>query len=807
MSLAALRLAARALRRRPGYTALAVLILAVGIGANTAMFSVLDAVLWRSLPYARPEELVVLFSDGTARGQNARTGTPAADFLAWREQADAFAGMAALRNESRRITSLEAPVVPLTHAVTANYFDVLGARAMLGRTFVAGEDEPGRNDVVIVSHALWQSAFGEDRGLVGRTITLDNQPHTVVGVMPREFHTAHFIAVQPGIWVPTPISTLREDRTARDLLVYARLAPGRTARDAAAVMSEVGARLARAFPATNDRWGVTLVPLREYAVGQFRATGGVLLAAVALVLLIACANVANLTLVRGAERAREVAVRTALGARRGAIVRQLLTESLLVSLAGGALGALLARFGAAPLAALIPAQANVPFLDRVAVDGRVLLFALLVSVVSGVLFGLVPARHATRLDLTGALREGGRGRIGTSGRRLREAFVAAEVGLAVVVVCAAGLMLRTFAGLQQVPPGFDADRVLKLRTGVRGEDYRSPASRIAHFDELKRRLAAIPGIASVSAVAFEPPTVAGAFGAARLALPHAPEDGAAAPSAIPRAVLPDYFETMGIPVRQGRGITADDKAGGRRVAVISDSMARRYFAGLDPLGRTFALHGPTPQPMEIVGVVGDVITSGTDPAPIPHFYVPYAQQALPVMSVVMRVPQGDPMALARAAERVAWSLTPHSNVYAIETLQARIRDLNWRTRFATLLLAGFAALALALGAAGIYAVVSYTVLQRRTEIGLRMALGARASDVAALVLRDGLRPAVMGVVAGGVASALLTRVLSGALYGVTPGDPVTLGAVAAVLLATATAACLAPAWRGARVDPQSALRE
>ncbi len=465
-------------------------------------------------------------------------------------------------------------------------------------------------------------------------------------------------------------------------------------------------------------------------------------------------------------------------------------------------------FGVSPLAQMIPPQALVPFLDKVAVDGRVLLFALALSVFSGALFGLAPARHATRLDLVQVLREGGRGGQRAAARRLRQALVVAEVALAVVIASGAGLLLRSLASLSQVEPGFDAARTLKFRMSLRGEEFQSPASRIAFFEELVRRLEAVPGVASASMVSFEPPpVVAGAaFGAVRLEIPGVPETPASAPSAVARAVMPGYFETLRIPILRGRGIGREDSASSRRVAVVSELMARRHFPDVDPIGRRFAVSGPRPQPMEIVGVVGDILTGGADPAPQPMFYVPHAQNPLAVMSAVMRVPEGDAMAPARAAERIAWSLSRSTNVYAMETLDRRIADLGWRTRFSAFMLSGFAALALGLGALGNYAVVSYTVQQQRGEIGLRLALGARAEDVLALVFRGSLRPVLAGLLLGWLASVAATRGFAGLLYGVAPGDPLTAGGVSLLLIAVAAAACLGPALRASRLDPQAALR-
>ncbi|MEO8501113.1 MAG: ABC transporter permease [Vicinamibacteria bacterium] len=800
-------LAVRSLLKRPAFTGTAVLILALGIGPNTAIFSVVNAVLLRSLPYGDSASLAVLFADGTARNQGARAATTAGDFVWWKDQVKAFSGMAALRNASRRITSMETPLVPLVHEVSANYFDVLKAPPALGRGFLPDEEQPGRDRVVVLGYAIWQTAFGADPAVIGRKIDLDGAPYTVVGVMGRDFYSAHlFSNVQPGLFVPKAFSLLRDDHSTRDVIVYGRLAAGRTLESAQAEMTAVAQSLAREHAQTNDRWGSSVVPIREVSLGSFGPASRILLVPVCLVLLIACANVANLMLTRASERSREIAVRVALGADRRRIVSELLTESLLISLAGGVLGALIAYLAAEPLARLIPAQAGVPFLDRVEVDGSVLAFTFILSVICGVLCGLYPAREATRLALAETLREGGRSQTSWRGARFRRRLVMAEVALAVVVAAGAGLMIRTFEALQAFQPGFDAERILTLRTSLRGEEFATPASRIAHFTELKRRLEALPGIASVSATSFEPPTASG-FGGVRLSIPGIPDDGPSPPSAVSTTVMPDFFDTLGIKVLSGRGISKDDQSDSRRVVVISRAMAEKYFPGADPIGRMFAVHGPRELPMEIVGVVGDVLTAGADPTPVPVLYVPHAQRPLAVMTVVMRVPKGDPFSLAREAETTAWSLSRSTNVYAVRTLSSHLTDLNWQSSFGALLLGAFAGLALLLGALGIYAVISHAVAQRRTEIGLRMALGARASEVWAMVLRGGLSLTARGVGLGLGASLIATRLLSGLLYGVTPNDPLTLGSVSLLLLAVATLACLVPAFRASRVDPGTVLRE
>ena len=476
--------------------------------------------------------------------------------------------------------------------------------------------------------------------------------------MGQDFYSAHIFAVQPGLWVPAPYDRQREDRTVRDVVVYGRLALGRSREAAEASMKELARHLAGEHPATNDGWSVGLVPLRDHVVGSFSTIATMLLAAVGLVLLIACANVANLALARGTERASDVAVRTALGASQRRIVAQLLTESVVLAALGGALGALIAWAGIPALVRLIPTGAGVPFLHRVAIDERVLLFTALMSIGCAVLSGLLPSRQAARLDIIAGLRQTGRGSITTAARRWKNLLVVVEVALAVVVVVAAALMWRTLNGLEQVPAGFRSAGIAKLRTSLRGDMFDTPAARIRHFEELQRRLEEMPGIASVSAVSFEPPIQAGAVTAVRLRVPGLSDDPATAPSAVGRVVMADYFETMDIPIIAGRSLTRRDRSDTARVAVISQTMARRYFAGVNPIGRTFTIDLPRALPYEIVGVVGDVLSAGMDPSPQPVFYASYQQNPVLVMTVVMRVPGGDPSAVLSSAERIAWSISP-----------------------------------------------------------------------------------------------------------------------------------------------------
>lgn len=806
-ALFALRLAFRSLRYRPGYAAVVVGILALGIGACAAIFSLVDAVLLRPLPYDHTDSLVVVFADGSARGQGARLSSTPGDFHDWQAAGgDLFAGVAAIRNISPRITSLDTPVVPLTHAVTANYFDVLGTRAFLGRTFTQGDDEPGRGDVVMLSYALWRAKFGGDPSLVGRAIDLDGKPHTVVGVLGPDFYSAHIFNVQPDLWVPHAFEAERDDRVTRDVLVYGRLKPGVGLGTAEGAMRTIASRIERDHPRTNDRWSVSLVPIRDHVVGGFTRIATLVMAAVGLVLLIACANVANLALARGTERRGEVAMKLALGATRGRVVLELLVESAVLSGLGAALGILIASAGIPALVHLIPPAAGIPFLQRATLDGRLVAFTIAVAAACAALSGLLPSRQAGRLGADAALRGAGRGMV-PGARGWRQVLVATEMALAVVVIVGAALMARTLAGLDRLDTGFRPERIAKLRTSLRGDAFGDPRARVRHFEELQRRLSSIAGVDAVSAVSFEPPIPAGQTGAQRLRLPGDADSTAAARAAVSRAVLPDYFKTMGIPIVSGRGITRDDRGDAALVAVISHAMAATYFAGVDPIGRSFALDAPGAKPLQIVGVSGDVFTAGPDPAPVPTFYVPYAQNPVPVMTLVMRVPQGDVAAPLHEAETIAWSLSPFTNVYAAGTLSAQLDDLNWRPRFGAAVLGGFAVLAFALAAIGLYAVIAYTVVQRHREIGVRMALGASPGTIVRGVMLDALRIAAAGLVAGNVLALLFARTLSGLLYGVAPTDPVTFAAVSLLMMGVGAFACAVPALAAARVSPIEAIRE
>ncbi|HVS63362.1 MAG TPA: ABC transporter permease [Thermoanaerobaculia bacterium] len=808
-----LRVALRVLRSKPGFSVIAILALALGIGANVAIYSVVDGIYLHRLPYRDPGSVVVLWEDQTAQGGTRRSPVDPGTLLDWQRRAvteaaePAFADIAALRNESRQLTGLERPVVPLTHVVTDNYFEVLGVAAQRGRTFRPGDGEAG--GLVLLSHGLWQSVFGGDPELVGSRLELSGEAHTVIGILPATFYSHHLFPTQPDLWVPSDFRDEATIRDARALVAFGRLAPEATLTDARAVMETIASDLAGEHPETNAGWSVLVEPVQESVVGGLRRIFTLLLAAVGAVLLVSCVNVANLMLARAAQRRREVALRTALGSSGFRVSRLLLTEGLLLAMLGGALGVMLASTLIRPIASLIPQGANVPFVEHVTVDGSVLLFALLVSIATSLAFGVAPARQALRVDTITALKEGSRA-AGTSRGALRrgEILIVAEVALAMILVIAAGLVVQSLVGLHTTDPGFEPEGLFTWRTSVREPGSAGLDSAAAYVEEAERRVAALPGIDGVGSISFLPPLnpqfVQG------FAVPSAVAEPGERPRTILRAITAGYLGTMRIDVLAGRGFDSRDRAGSAPVVIVNETLRRRYFDGVDPVGRTLSLDidarpGMAAPPRTIVGVVADVITTGSQPEPAPAAYVPLPQSQLRVMNVVMRT-RLDPVELADDTERAIWSVGGDNNVYGFQTLEQAIADTRWQTSFSAFLLGCFAGLALLLGVAGIYAVVSHSVGSRTPEIGLRIALGARAADVLAMVLGAGLRPVVLGILLGMAGAAATSRLLGNLLYGVEPVDAATFAAVGALLLSAALAAVWGPARRATRVDPMQALR-
>ncbi|HET9210746.1 MAG TPA: ABC transporter permease [Thermoanaerobaculia bacterium] len=802
-----LRYAGRMLARQPGFTAVAALTLALGIGANTAIFSVVEAVLLRPLPYRHADRTVLVWESNRSRDVASNVVNPA-NFMDWREQAKSFDQMAAFADRRFNLTGGGEPEEVPAQSVTPNLFSLLGAGAELGRTFTPEDAKPDRDNVVILSHGLWQRRFGGAPGIVGRTISLNGRGVTVIGVMPAGFQwfiREKSLTGKPAqLWTPLEFTEEQRVRRGRYLQAVARLAPGVSLAKARAEMDAIAGRLESQYPKFNHGWGVNVVPLRDQLAGEIRPALLVLLAAVGFVLLIACVNVANLLLARAAGRHKEIAIRSSIGAGRRRIIRQLLTESLLLALLGGGLGLLLSRACLAALIALSPP--NLAGVGQAGLDLPVLAFTLIVTVLTGVVFGLAPALEASRVNLSGALNESGRGNAGSArGRRLRDALVVAEVGLALVLLVGAGLMIRSFLRLQAVDPGFDPKGLLTMRALLPASKYPDDARQIAFFREAAARLRTLPGVISattVSALPFADLGAATSFAIEGTSFTHEADK----PSTDVRVVDEEYFHTLGIPLLAGRTFTAREAVEDRKVAVINETMARKYFPGVNPVGKRILVNMTAePTYTEIIGVVGDARYSSLDGELHPMVYWTPPHLTYSAMTFVLRT-AGDPADLAPAARREILAIDKDQPVSDVRTMEDWVSESLARTRFGTLLLGAFAGLALILAAAGLYGVMSYSVAQRQNEIGVRMALGARAGDVLRLVIRQGLALVLVGVALGLLGALALTRLLASLLYEVSATDPLTFAALALLLTAVSGVACYIPARRAARVDPLIAMR-
>ncbi|MGH9834557.1 MAG: ABC transporter permease [Blastocatellia bacterium] len=795
-----LRYGARMLSKNPGFALVAVIALALGIGANTAIFSVVNGVLLRPLPYPQPEQLAMVWLDN--RRQNIREDiTSYPNFVDWRDQNKTFQGMAAVRNINVSLTGAGEPEELRGATVSANFFQLMGVAPAQGRGFTIDEEQPGKDKVVVLSYGLWQRRFGGDPGILNQTISLSGEPHTVIGIMPPSFAFPSKVA----IWGPlAPNERARAARGSFWLPVIGRFKPGVTRQQAQADMNVIGGQLERQYPDINAGYGVNVVPLHEQIVGDLKPALLVLLGAVAFVLLIACANVANLLLARAAVRQREVAIRSALGAGRWRIVRQMLTESVLLSVIGGALGLLLAVWGVAALLKLGPA--DLPRLDNVRLDWRVLVFTLGLSLLTGLIFGLMPALQTSQTDVGETLKEGGRS--GTGGRRaqfVRSGFIVAEIALTLALLIGAGLLIRSFWRLQQVNPGFNPDRLLTLTVRLPRTKYPEGAQVAAFYQQLQERLAALPGAQSVSATSsIMMPKVTNSSG---FTIEGRPPDPREQSQELPfEAALPNYFETMGVTLAQGRQFTAQDGRGAPEVAIVNETFVKLYFPNNDPLGKrfTFGSADDNPQWITIAGVVRDTKRQGLD-APIRmESWMPHAQMPARRMEMVVRT-TGDPLALIRSTRDAVWSLDKDLPIPAMETMEQRLSESVAQRRLNMLLLCLFAAVALVLAAVGIYGVMSYAVTQRTHEIGIRVALGAQVGDVLRMILRQGMKLAIIGEIIGLAGAFALTRLMAGLLFGVSATDPLTFVAIALLLTGVALLACWIPARRAAKVDPMVAL--
>ena len=793
-----LRVAVRQLRRTPAFTVAAVGCLALGIGANTAIFSAVDGVLLRPLPFPESDRLVTIWGYHASIG---RESASLPDFLDWRRDSRSFVDMTARANTQFNLTGAGEPEVVRGALVTANYFRVLGSPIPFGRGFRDDEERRGAARVAVLSDGFWQREFGGRADALGRQIVLGGVPYTIVGVGARGLS----VPQEVDVWAPLTTDTILGRRN--DFLeVVGRLAPGADLSQAREELGTIARRLAHEYPGSNSGWGVDLVGLQERIVGEIRPALLVFMGAVGLVLLIACANVANLMLARVATREREVTIRAALGASRRRLVRQLLTESVVLSLVGGALGLGLAVWGVRALQALEPG--TIPRLDEIAVNGGALAFALGLSVVTGLLFGVAPAVRLMRYDLRGGLAEGGRGMAGRrSAGRTRSLLVLAEVALACVLLVGAALLLTSFVRLQGVDPGFAPSGILTARVTLPRARYDDSVRQSAFVDALLAQARRLPGVRS-AAVASDaplgdgPPYWSFAVGGVEQPPPEVVQD------AVVFRTTPEYFRTFAIPLLRGRLYEASDRGDAAPVAVVSEALAHRYWPDRTPLGARITLGDPedsTSVWMTVVGVVGDVRQEGPAAAAYPQLYLPLAQVSSRSLLIALRT-SGDPLALTPALKHAVAGIDPNLALGRVATMDERVAGVLARPRVNALLLGGFAATALVLAALGIYGVIAYGVVQRTRELGIRMALGARSDDVLRLVLRQGMMPVLAGLALGLGGAAVASRVLRGLLFGVGGTDPIIYACVAAFLTAVALLASYLPARRAALADPVVALR-
>ena len=798
-----LKYALRTFRRAPAFTFIALITIAVGIGANASIFSIVDAVLLRPLPYPHADELVLVSQTNRRTKQHLSDATPA-NFLDWRVRSRSFAGLAAFRDASIITSAADHPERVAGAMVTANFFDVLQVRPTLGRSFVDADERHGAPRVAILGDGFWHRRFGGRADVIGQTVRLDEEPTTIIGVMPPgiDYPDGVDIWVSPHWHVPDdpqlgPDKDPAPQRTHGYFFVLARLKPGVGLKAAQADMDAVSRGLEHDYPDDLQDVGAAVDPLRSDLIGNIRPTVLVLFAAVALLLLIATANVSGLLIARATTRRAEIALRVALGATRGRIIAQLLTESVLLAAAGGACGILLALWLVGPLVALSPDSLTVA--GDVRVDTTVLWFTLAVSLAAGIVFGLAPARQLAGGDVQDDLRHAIRGAGSGGQKRLRGALVVAELALSLVLLVAAGLTVRSFIRLQHVSTGFDVENIVTVRLNPPPVRYPTPRQRADFYEEIVSALRAIPGVQLAGATSRLPLT--GGNSSRGLTIPGIP---ATVPTGADyRTASPEYFKTMGIPLLRGRVFTAQDREDRQLVAVISASLAERFWPNRDPIGLQFSINDP---PITIVGVVGDVHYASLDSPVVPTVYVPYRQDPFPFMTAVVRSPA--PYAsLASAIRNAVWSVDGDQPVGEIKTMDAQLSNSLSRRRFGVTLLTAFGSIAVVLAAIGLYGVLAFIVAQRRREIGVRMALGASRGAVVSDVLGHGLKLAVLGVGCGLLLSLGLTRAIQSLLYGTSATDVMTFAGVSALLVTVAAFASLAPALRASRVDPITALRE
>jgi putative ABC transport system permease protein len=799
--------ALRSLFKTPRFSLSAIVVLALGIGATTAMFSIVYYVLLRPLPYPEPDRLV--FVQETSLRHGGMNPTAPATYADWRDQQDVFDSIAAAEAWGATLTGTARPEEVAGLHVSTSLLSVLRVAPMLGRGFVPEDETTEAGHVVLLSYRLWQRRFGGDRSVVGQPVTLSGASYRVIGVMPPEFQFPPFWQMKAELWAPLTVPVQRaQDRAGRSLRVFARLKRGVSLERAGAAMSAIAGRIERAYPATNTDTGARVMPLSEVVAGPSRQTLVVLLGAVAFLLLIACTNVANLLLGRASGRRKEIGIRLALGAGRGRLIRQLLFESLAISVAGGLLGVLVAGWTLSAVQASIAeaSRFTLPRIQEAGLGGAVLLFGFAVSTLTGMLFGILPALQASRVDLQATLKEGGRGNSQPGRTPLRSMLVTAEIAVSLMLLAGAGLMIRSFTRLGAVDSGFDPSNVLTMRLVLSGSPHAAPERRNVFYQQALDRVAATPGVESVSGINHLP--LAGdlwTFGFIVEGRPAPPPSQG--PSAAFRVVFPGYFHTMRIPLLSGRDFTARDDANAPRVVIINQTMARHYWPGQDAIGKRIRLGSNGPWFM-VTGIARDVEQANWGATRGDEFYFSSWQNPDDIQKYITLVVRtaGDPAALAGAVESAVSSLDRDLPLSDVLTMRQVVDRALWQPRFSTTLLAAFAGLALVLAAIGIYGVMSYDVGRRTQEIGIRMALGARPADVLRSVLAQGARLTAIGTALGIAGALVLTRYLRTLLYEVTPSDPAALAGAAGVLGLVALFAVWAPARRATRVHPIEALR-
>ena len=800
-----LRYGARSMVRSPGFTAVAVIALALGIGANAAIFSVVNAVLLRPLAYRDSDRLVTILHGGD-------DPVAVANYIDWRNQSQSFEAMAAADYWSANLTGLDHPDRLLGLKVTQNLLPMLGVQPFLGRLFVKGEDEVGAEHEVILSYNLWQRRFSGDPNILGKAMVLNGNSYVIVGVMPQGFRFAPFWATHAELWVPNAFGDRIHNRGGNSLRVFARLKGGVSLAQSRAEIASITARLQQQFPGTNGN--VVVMPLKEKVVGKIETPLLVLLGAVGFVLLIACANVAHMLLSRAAARQKEIAVRTALGARRFRVIRQLLTENLLLAVIGGGLGLLLAVWGIRTLVALSPG--DIPRLDSVAIDTRVMLFLFGATLLTSVAFGLAPAMQASAVNLSDTLKEGGRGSSdGIRRNRLRSFLVATEFALALVLLIGAGLMIRSFYALRAVDPGFNPHDVVSMVVSVAGSNEARPGRRETFYREVLEKVRALPGIEAAGGINHLP-LIGDMWGWPFVIEGRPTPRPGEFPTAVYRIAAPGYFDAMRLPLLQGRDIAASDDSKAPGVVVINEKAARAYWPNENPIGRhiSFTSDSKPPVWLTIIGVTKDAVEGDWQREPYPEAYLAAFQNAeylespgtqFQYLTLVARA-RTDPGALASTIKDTVWSIDRNLPVSEVVTMDEVVDQANAEPRFEMLLLAVFAVVALVMAAVGIYGVMSYSISRRTHEIGIRVSLGATRGEILLLVLRQGMVLALTGAAVGIMGALLLGRLMAKLLYGVPATDPLAFAGVATLLLAVAVIASYLPARRAMRVDPIVALR-